>query len=94
MNQRSAPGQPRAPASAVSDALRRLRAYVRELHALLIEAGSILDHLLRNPSAEIFRRLCWRYYVLQEHFVLRYAATRTCAVAALGTVEASRYFPI
>jgi hypothetical protein len=67
---------------------------VRELRALLIEAGTILDHLLMNPSAEIIRRLCSRYYDLQEYFVLRYAEARSCAVVALGTVQAALSFPI
>ena len=67
---------------------------MRELRALLIEAGTILDHLLMNPSAEIIRRLCSRYYDLQEYFVLRYAEARSCAVVALGTVQAALSFPI
>jgi len=90
----SAKGQTRAPASAARLAFRRLKKYVRQLRALLIEARSILDHLLRNPSAKIVRRLCSRYYALQEYFVLLYADARNCAVAALGTVEAALAFPI
>ena len=94
MKKRSAPGRPRTPASAADDALRTLKKCLRELRALLIEAGSILDHLLLNPSAAIIRRLCSRYYDLQEYFVLRYAEARSCAVAALGTVQAALFFPI
>jgi len=90
----SAPGRSRAPISAATDALRKLKKCVRELRALLIEAGTILDHLLMNPSAEIIRRLCSRYYDLQEYFVLRYAEARSCAVVALGTVQAALSFPI
>jgi len=90
----SAPGRSRAPISAATDALRKLKKCVRELRALLIEAGSILDHLLRDPSAEIIRRLCSRYYILQEYFVMRYTEARSCAVAALGTVQAALSFPL
>lgn len=93
MKKRSAPRRPRAPASAATDALRRLKKCVRELRALLIEAGSILAHLLLNPSAEVIRRLCSRYYDLQEHFVLRYKEARNCAITALGTVQAALSFP-
>ena len=94
MKKCSAPARPRAPDSAARVALRTLKKHVRELRALLIEAGSILDHLLLNPSAEIIRRLCSRYYDLQEYFVLRYTEARRCAVAALGTVQAALSFPI
>ena len=94
MKKCSSRGRSRTPVSAAGVALRTLKKYVRELRALLIEAGSILDHLLLNPSAEIIRRLCARYYDLQEHFVLRYTEARSCAVAALGTVQAALSFPL
>jgi hypothetical protein len=89
----SATGQTRALASTARLAFRRLKKYVRELRALLIEARSILDRLLRNPAVKIVRRLCSRYHALQEHFVVLYAEARNCAVAALGTVEAELSFP-
>ena len=56
--------------------------------------AQMLDHLLRDPSAEIIRRLCSRYYILQEYFVMRYTEARSCAVAALGTVQAALSFPL
>jgi hypothetical protein len=63
------------------------------LRGLLLEAGSIVDHLVHNPSAEEIRRLCSRFYILQEYFVFRYAEARSCAVAALGNVQAALLFP-
>jgi len=94
VNKSSVPEKPAASVSMVRNAIRDLKRHVRELRALLIEATSILDRLLLNPSAEIIRWLCSRYYVLQESFVLQYAKARNCAIAALGAVEAAHSFPI
>jgi len=70
-----------------------LKKYVRELRALLVEANTILNHLVLNPSAEMVRSLCSRFRILQEYFVLRYHEARTFAIAALGYVEAVLTFP-
>ena len=67
---------------------------MRELRTLLIEAGSILDRLILAPSADIIRRLCSRFYVVQEYFVTIYAEARACAVVALGNAKASLSFPV
>jgi hypothetical protein len=83
----------RPPVSASSKALCALKKCVRELRALLVEAGAILSDLIRNASAEILRSLCLRFYILQEYFAMRYQQARTCAVAALGHVEAALSFP-
>jgi hypothetical protein len=70
-----------------------LRKCVRELQALAIEASTILDDLVLNPSAEIVRSLCARFYILQEYFAMRYQEARRCAIAALGHVQAALSFP-
>lgn len=86
--------RPTHPAvSASPEAFRRLKVYVRELRALLIEAGSILERLILASSAEMIRRLCSRFYIVQEYFVMKYADARSCAVAALGYAKAALSFP-
>ena len=67
---------------------------MRELRALLKEAGSILDRLILTPSAEMIHKLCSRFYIVQEYFVMKYAEARTCAVAALGHAKAALSFPV
>lgn len=84
----------RPAVSTAPEALRKLRRCVRELRTLLIEAGSILDRLILTSSADIIRRLCSRFYVVQEYFVVIYSEARTCAVAALGHAKAALSFPV
>jgi hypothetical protein len=55
---------------------------------LLNEAGSILDRLVLTASAKVVRRLCSRFNIIQEHFVMEYAEARACAVSALRHAEA------
>jgi hypothetical protein len=85
--------RPGSSLSASPKKLRVLKKCIRELQALLIEAGVILNDLVLDPSAEIVRGLCTRFYVLQEYFVMRYHEARACAIAALGYVEATLSFP-
>ena len=82
-----------SPASISPKNLRVLKKYIRELQALLTEAGAILTNLVLNPAAEVIRGLCARFYILQEYFAMRYQEARTCAIAALGNVEAALFFP-
>jgi hypothetical protein len=70
-----------------------LKKCLSELQALYIEATTILDGLLINPSAEIVRSLCARFLILQEYFAMRYHEARALAVSALGPVEAALSFP-
>jgi hypothetical protein len=91
------PGRRRSDSPALksgsSTKQRALKKFVRELRAILVESGTILNDLALNPEAEIVRGLCSRYQVLQENFALRYQEARACAIAALGSVEATFFFP-
>jgi hypothetical protein len=71
--------------------LRLLRKCLVELKAIHAEALRILNELLIAPAAEIFQRLCQRFYIIQEYFVMRYHEARAHAISALGHVEAALY---
>jgi hypothetical protein len=82
-----------SPVSGSPKNLRVLKKCIRELQAILVEASTILDHLVLHPAAEIIRSLCARFCILQEYFAMRYQEARACAIAALGHVEAALSFP-
>ena len=82
-----------SPVSGAPKNLRVLKKYVRELRALLVEATTILNDLVLNPSAEIVRHLCAQFSILQDYFAVRYQQARTCAIATLGHIEAVWSFP-
>lgn len=73
--------------------LRTLKKCLHELQALYTEAVNILNELLISPSAETIRRLCARFYIVQEYFAMRYKDARAHAIMALGRVDAALSFP-
>jgi len=81
------------PVSAPLQTRCLLKRYRGELEALRNEADAILQHLVLHPTTEIARDLCSRFFILQEHFFLRYREARAWAIATLGYVEAMLSFP-
>jgi hypothetical protein len=70
-----------------------LKKCLHELEILYSEASDILKILSLNYSNEITRKLCERFYLLQEYFVMRYEEAKAHAIVVLGNAEAALFLP-